>query len=161
VRKILIGAFVAALVFVFSCTLVLAGPGCPLSKTAATCPATGKTCAIEKSDGVRKAEEPAHPQECSHLSMAVEKMTDPEAEGKVRNNLEAGEGVICLMSLDPEDGKVVLCYDSKKTDADKLVKLVADAGFDASVVPTDKDDIKCTGDVSKCKKTCGLKSDKL
>ncbi|UCD95197.1 MAG: hypothetical protein JSU69_03865 [Candidatus Zixiibacteriota bacterium] len=157
-KKILIDALVMVTVIVFSCTLVLAGSNCPLSKKAAKCPITSKICAVEKPAEAGTA---AHPEKCSHLSLAVEKINDAESEAEVRRNLENGEGVICLMSVDQKDGKVIVCYDSEKTDADKLVKLVADAGFDAKVVPTDKKDIRCTGDAEKCKKICGFKGEKL
>jgi hypothetical protein len=159
VKKILTGISVIVTVIVFSCTLVLAGTNCPLSKSAAKCPVTSKTCAVDKS---AKTATVIHSDKCSHLSMVVEKMNDVESEAEVRKSLEDGEGVICLMSVDQKDGKVIVCYDPEKTDSDKLVKHMADAGFDTKVVSTDKKAIKCTGDAEKCKKICGMKkSEKL
>ena len=153
-KKILTGISVIVMVIVFSCTLALAGTNCPLSKSAVKCPVTSKTCAVDKPE---KTAAIAHSDKCSHLSMVVEKMNDAESEAKVRKNLEDGEGVICLMSVDQKDGKVIVCYDPEKTDSDKLVKLMAGAGFATKVVPTDKKDVKCTGDAEKCKKICGMK----
>ena len=158
-RKILFGVSTIFVALVFSWSMVLASADCPLSKVSVKCPVTSKTCAIEKPGETGTA---AHSEKCSHLCLAIEKMNDAESEAEICKKLENSEGVICLMSVDAKEGKVVLCYDSEKTDADKLVKIVADAGFDVKVVPTDKKDFKCTGDASKCKKICGLKkSEKL
>ena len=128
--------------FMAMTNLVLAGPGCSVSKgDKAAC---AKTCGIndakaEKTEGqMINADGKAgcdYAGKCETISMNITGMTCGGCESSITTALMKQDGVIKVLAIDHKSGTATVCFDPTKVKSDKLASLVTEKGYKAEIMP--------------------------
>lgn len=173
-RKILLFSLLTVALVSLVSVNVLAGDGCPHSKSTKVSSPKSASCAakagtIEKTSAELTAHDCAkkcgYKGKCEMRSISIEGMTCGGCEQAVTAALSELPGVIKVTQICHKAGMAEVCIDPSKVEDKALTKTVANKGYKAEIIPavaksTDADPAKISSDKAKhgckpgCPKTC-------